>query len=77
MEERVVFAAGSGNENSKRKGEIMTTVNLDNAIRINLPPTEPNLRPARFETKDGRVGWVTSLPGSKPIAAPAQQDSLN
>lgn len=55
----------------------MTTVNLDNAIRINPPPDEPNLRSARFEIEDGPVEWVTSLSKSKPIAAPAQQDSLN
>ena len=70
------LAAVDYNENSKRKGITMTTVNLDKAIKINLPPTEPDLHPAKFETSDGRSGWATSFPGGRPIATPAYDKGM-
>ena len=54
----------------------MTTVNLDQAIKINLPPARRDLRPLSFETSDGRRGWMTSFAGARPIATPAYDKGM-
>ena len=64
-----------GNRKEGRNADT-TSVNLDEAIRIDLPPSVSHLKPIRFETVDGRGGWVTSLPGSRPIATPAYDKGM-
>ncbi|MFP6900435.1 MAG: PQQ-binding-like beta-propeller repeat protein, partial [Opitutales bacterium] len=54
----------------------MTTINLDESIKITLPQTAPDLRPVKFETSDGRRGWMNSFPGARPIATPAYDKGM-
>ncbi len=54
----------------------MTTVNLDQALKINLPPARRDLCPLSFETSDGRRGWMTSFAGARPIATPAYDKGM-
>ncbi|MFP6854713.1 MAG: PQQ-binding-like beta-propeller repeat protein [Opitutales bacterium] len=54
----------------------MTTINLDKALKINIPRVTPDLSPVSFETSDGLSGWFTHFPGSRPIATPAYDKSL-
>ena len=54
----------------------MTTVNLDQALKINLPPARRDLRPVSFETSDSRRGWMTSFTGVRPIATPAYDKGM-
>lgn len=63
-------------DRKERRNDDATKVNLDESVRISLPRPDSPLKPARFETDDGRGGWVTSLPGSKPIATPAYDNGM-
>lgn len=52
---------------------VKTTIDLDKAIEVNLPPTS-DLKAVEFKTKDGRSGWTLRIPGNHPIATPAYAD---
>ncbi|HEX8522891.1 MAG TPA: PQQ-binding-like beta-propeller repeat protein [Tepidisphaeraceae bacterium] len=46
-------------------------LDLDQAVAVNLPHAKQELTPVWFQTGDGKKGWVTRLPGNRPIATPA------
>jgi outer membrane protein assembly factor BamB len=51
-------------------------IDLDAAVLLDLPRNGDVLQPAAFETPDGRSGWITQIPGGRPIATPAYADGL-
>jgi len=46
-------------------------IDMDKAIAVELPGVAEALKPARFQTPDGKSGWVLKIPGDRPIATPA------
>lgn len=52
------------------------SIDLDQASPVALPKVSQNLKPARFQTADGKTGWVLRIPGDRPIATPAYADGM-
>jgi outer membrane protein assembly factor BamB len=52
------------------------TVDLDQAVRLDIPFAGRELQARRFSTSDGREGWSLKIPGARPIATPAYEDGL-
>ena len=52
------------------------TIDLDQAVSIDLPRADQELTPTRFSTRDGRTGWSLRIPGQRPIATPAYEDGM-
>lgn len=48
-----------------------TQIDLDKAIPVTLPELTGDLKPADFQTSDGKSGWIMRIPGGRPIATPA------
>jgi outer membrane protein assembly factor BamB len=46
-------------------------IDMDKAIAVELPAVAEALKPAAFQTRDGKSGWVLKIPGDRPIATPA------
>src|SRR5262245_2830081 len=51
-------------------------IDLDKAIVVTLSGSAGGLQPARFNTVDGKSGWVVKIPGDRPIATPAYSDGM-
>jgi outer membrane protein assembly factor BamB len=51
-------------------------IDLDDAIRIDVPHCREALSPTPFKTPDGRRGWCVRFPGDRPIATPAFDDGM-
>jgi Ca-activated chloride channel family protein len=51
-------------------------IDLSKAVKVSLPATAGELKPAAFKTADGRSGWVVRIPGARPLATPAYSDGL-
>jgi len=46
-------------------------LNLNTALTCPIPTPDTPLKPNRFETPDGKPGWVVRLPEERPLATPA------
>ncbi len=51
-------------------------IDLDKSIPVSMPTIQEDLKPASFQTSDGKEGWVLRIPGNRPIATPAYADGL-
>ena len=51
-------------------------IDLSKAIEVMLPQPKEGLKPAAFQTSDGKAGWVVQIPGGRPIATPAYADGM-
>jgi Ca-activated chloride channel family protein len=51
-------------------------IDLDQAVKVELPKLEKHLEPAAFRAPDGQEGWAIRIPGNRPIATPAYADGL-
>ncbi len=51
-------------------------IDLDKSIPVAMPTLQEDLKPATFQTTDGKDGWAIRIPGGRPIATPAYADGL-
>ena len=52
------------------------SINLDKAIKLNLPQLQTDLQAETFHTSDGKEGWALQIPGNHPIATPAYNKGM-
>lgn len=52
------------------------TLDLDQALRLEVPSGSETLRPQPFMAPDGRFGWTVRFLQGRPIATPAYDDGL-
>jgi Ca-activated chloride channel homolog len=65
------------NKANQTLGEKPTiSINLDKALKLNLPPLQAELKATPFQTTDGKDGWALQIPGSHPIATPAYYNGM-
>ncbi len=62
------------NQTSSEKPTI--SINLDKALKLNLPPLQAELQAKTFQTTDGKEGWALQISGNHPIATPAYDKGM-